>query len=133
MGSVTGIEWCDATWNPLRGCSRVSAEDQATADERIPLLLETPAALRFLSAEPLLGPLNLPGKLDWVICGGESGRGARPMNPAWTRSLRDECAAAGVPFFMKQMGSVYGAHKGRELPDDLKIKQFQQVRAEVKA
>ena len=130
----------------------VSVENQATADERIPLLLQTPAAVRFISAEPLLAPVDLlkteylalktsrlkypfpflPDEyrtkllhlLNWVICGGESGPGARPMHPDWARSLRDQCAAAGVPFFMKQMGSTYGPSKGHELPDDLNIKQF---------
>lgn len=142
-----------------------SIEDQATADTRIPDLLETPAALRFVSAEPLLGPVDLThiqdgvdddfsdcgghpdphypidsvgwGRtdaltgyywsttqtpdgvvdraneqvviyqptIDWVICGGESGPHARPMHPDWARSLRDQCVAAGVPFFFKQWGA----------------------------
>ena len=102
----------------------VSAEDQAAADERIPELLATPAAVRFVSLEPLLGPLSIerwvggqreagpPGAtygvpasdLDWVIVGGESGPGARPMHPDWPRQIRDQCAAAGVPFFFKQWG-----------------------------
>lgn len=105
-----------------------SVEDQATADTRIPHLLATPAAIRFVSAEPLLGPVDLtrvwarmpgggqslwnslhrrdPGEsaLDWVITGGESGPGARPMHPDWPRSLRDQCQAAGVAFFFKQWG-----------------------------
>jgi protein gp37 len=129
----------------------VSAENQVAADERIPLLLQTPAAVRFISAEPLLGPVELselpsasgigrhldslsnagvdrgaliPSKLDWVICGGESGPGAREMKPEWTRSIRDQCKTANVAFFIKQMGSVYGPHKGHELPADLNIKQF---------
>lgn len=103
----------------------VSVEDQVTADARIPPLLETPAATRFVSAEPLIGPIRLKRDfmcrhcyprlclnnvyhkqmlLDWVICGGESGPGARPMHPAWARSLRDQCVAAGVAFFFKQWG-----------------------------
>lgn len=120
----------------------VSAEDQTRADERIPPLLATPAALRFLSAEPLLGPVDITPylfivthedeaqiacgcgddplpfrdpattpaaeiatpRLDWVICGGESGRAARPMHPDWARALRYQCAAAQVPFFFKQWG-----------------------------
>jgi protein gp37 len=110
-----------------------SIEDQATADARIPHLLDTPAAVRFLSAEPLLGPVDLTeiahhrpdlrafvvydalrgyggfsgnrmNRLDWVICGGESGPGARPMHPDWARSLRDQCEAAEVAFFYKQTG-----------------------------
>jgi protein gp37 len=101
----------------------VSCERQQEADERIPLLLQTPAAIRFISAEPLLGPINLtrintPGNglgwfdafaspdhcLDWVIVGGESGRSARPMHPQWARDICDQCEAAGVPFFFKQWG-----------------------------
>ncbi|WP_068929322.1 DUF5131 family protein [Planobispora rosea] len=87
----------------------VSVEDAHWARIRIPSLLRTPAAIRFISAEPLLGPLDLTGwlgtdGLDWVITGGESGPRARPPHPAWFRSLRDQCAAAGVPFFFKQWG-----------------------------
>lgn len=113
----------------------VSVEDQTRADERVPDLLATPAAVRFISAEPLLGPVNLSNfdcngrglgfywvnaltgghddmcrpcapvpKLDWVIVGGESGPGARPMHPAWARSLRDQCTNAGVAFHFKQWG-----------------------------
>lgn len=100
----------------------VSVEDQARANERIPALLGTPAAIRFVSAEPLLGPVDitairrtraegfmrpLDGRfntLNWLIVGGESGPGARPMHPDWARSLRDQCQAAGVPFFFKQWG-----------------------------
>lgn len=101
----------------------VSIENQKTAGERIPLLLQTPAAVRFVSAEPLLGPVSfrwaqweplsrdrvtnhLDGlrRLDWIIVGGESGPGARPMHPDWARSIRDQCQAAGVPFFFKQWG-----------------------------
>ncbi len=93
----------------------VSVENQHFADERIPLLLGTPAAVRWISAEPLLGPVDLkqflrrgrldpdPG-LDWVVCGGESGPNARPMHPDWARSLRNQCVANGVPFFFKQWG-----------------------------
>lgn len=90
----------------------VSVENQAAAEDRIPLLLATPALNRFVSAEPLLGPLRLerwlglgaggaPG-LDWVIVGSESGPGARSMDLAWVRDIRDQCARASVPFFFKQ-------------------------------
>ncbi len=96
----------------------VSVEDQPCADERIPDLLATPAAIRFLSCEPLLGPVELRdiedgidvlrrrsgARIDWIIAGGESGPGARPAHPDWFRSLRDQCTAAGVPFFFKQWG-----------------------------
>lgn len=93
----------------------VSVEDQAAADERIPHLRATPAAIRFISGEPLLGPVDIMDEtedgtlrggplLDWVIVGGESGPNARPMHPDWARSLRDQCEQAGVPFFFKQWG-----------------------------
>ena len=113
-----------------------SVENQATADERIPHLLRCPAAVRFLSIEPLLGPVNLhacsnfsasghgpswlspipsgaggmTSTIDWVIVGGESGPGARPMHPDWARSIRDQCQAAGVPFFFKQWGAFIWEH-----------------------
>jgi protein gp37 len=102
----------------------VSAETQEYADSRIPLLMETPAAVRGVSAEPLLGPVDLSpwttwrdgslrssepdagiAGLDWVIVGGESGPKARPMQLAWARALRDQCTQAGVPFFFKQWGA----------------------------
>ena len=114
----------------------VSVEDQANADLRIPALLDTPAAVRFLSCEPLLGPMDLqmaaprpctcgPGQTfligetrahktgcpalrwpfpDWVIVGGESGPGARPMHPEWVRSLRDQCRYGCAAFHFKQWG-----------------------------
>jgi len=93
----------------------VTAEDQQRATERIPILLKIPAAMRFVSIEPMLGEVDLSahggihcpearGLLDWAIAGGETGPGARPMNPEWARSLRDQCQAAGVPFFFKQWG-----------------------------
>lgn len=97
----------------------VSCENQATADERIPLLLQIPAAVRFLSCEPLLGPISLPTAFcqlptgsNWVIAGGESGHKARPMHPDWVRSLRDQCANANVPFFFKQWGNFSPIQKG---------------------
>ncbi|MBN9069527.1 MAG: DUF5131 family protein, partial [Rhizobiales bacterium] len=150
-----------ATWPLPNVWLGISAERQQEAAERIPDLLATPAAVRFVSAEPLLGPLdfrcltvggdgeldalsalswqqiwdnqwspevtgvphdeaiegfldwyNLPvmptglahPSLDWIIVGGESGNGARPMHPDWARSIRNQCAAAGVPFFFKQWG-----------------------------
>lgn len=92
-----------------------SVENQEAADERIPYLLQVPAAVRFLSCEPLLGeihfsktwqllPNNQINKIDWVITGGESGHNARPVHPEWIRSLRNQCQAANVPFFFKQWG-----------------------------
>ena len=120
----------------------VSVEDQKRADERIPLLLETPARVRFISAEPLLGEIDLrmlhhdhitnvnaltgrhgmewplegkTNKLDWVIVGGESGPGARPMEKDWARSLRDQCVEANVPYFFKQHGGANKKETGRVL------------------
>lgn len=118
-----------------------TVEDQRRADERAPVLLEVKTqGVRFLSCEPLLGPVDLTslkdpdgmtvdalrgywcdnphatdadgdtGGIRWVIAGGESGRGARPMHPAWARSLRDQCTRAGVPFFFKQWGAWGPVH-----------------------
>jgi protein gp37 len=90
----------------------VSVENQATADERIPQLLKTPAAVRFLSCEPLLGPIDFSkvpenqGRIDWVIVGGESGGGARPFDVEWVRSIVHQCKAASVACFVKQLGAV---------------------------
>lgn len=87
--------------------------NQDEADRDIPKLLDIPAEYRFLSIEPLLGPIDLnaanglhgdPGQIDWVIVGGESGSNARPMHPDWVRLLRNRCIEAGVPFFFKQWG-----------------------------
>lgn len=107
----------------------VSCEDQKTADERIPILLQTPAAVRFVSIEPMLGAVNLPEKalcpcscyagrprnphpdcagqptIDWVIVGGESGPGARPCRIEWIESVVAQCKAAGVPCHVKQLGA----------------------------
>lgn len=124
--NLTNREW------PLKNIWHlVSVEDQKTADERIPLLLQIPSAVRGLSCEPLLMPINLKeirpggthffnclsepvlhkgymplakGLVNWVIVGGESGHKAKPMHPDWVRSIREQCAAAGVPFFFKQWG-----------------------------
>ena len=159
------------------GCS---IEDQHRADERIPHLLRIPAAVRFLSCEPLLGPVDLTQRFDdgasrnyltgqfhglqckgenghpdfvaetcdpklprihWIIVGGESGHGARPMLLDWARSLRDQCGAAVVPFFCKQLGAhpraltyagvaevlVLKDAKGgdpTEWPADLRVREF---------
>lgn len=124
------------TWRPKDNIwLGVTAENQEQADRRIPILLQIPAAKRFVSIEPMLGAIQfetrwffpvpfdfdkravvstkevfendllapMPG-LDWVICGGETGPKSRPMHPDWVRSLRDQCKAAGVPFFFKQWG-----------------------------
>lgn len=91
--------------------------ESARYTHRIDLLRQTGAAVKFLSLEPLLAPLpslNLDG-IDWVIVGGESGPGARPMQADWARDIRDQCAAAGVPFHFKQWGGVFKKRNGREL------------------
>lgn len=102
-----------------------SVENQATAEERIPFLQKTPAAVRFLSCEPLLGPLDLREYLNpfaslgceihWVIVGGESGWNARPMKKTWVRSIRKQCHDAGVAFFFKQWGGAKKKKAGRVL------------------
>ena len=130
----------------------VTCEDQRTADDRIPLLLKTPAAVRFLSCEPLLEDLYLNleenGKhpdydwgIDWVIAGGESGHKGRFCDITWIRSIVDQCESAGVPCFVKQLGSspvvgMNGDHpifysratgKGNdpeEWPEDLRVREF---------
>lgn len=149
----------------------VSAEDQQRADERIPHLLRVPAAVRFLSVEPQLGPVDLskwiqcpycdgpeadyhtacinPIGLRWVIQGGESGPGARPFDLAWARSIRDQCKAAGVAYFLKQLGAwptieehgrpeaarerfALKSKKGgavEEWPKDLRVRQWPDVRS----
>ena len=140
-----------------------SVEDQAAADERIPHLLRTPAAVRFLSCEPLLGSLDIrqaltyhrrPGEdfgsggnyladlrgVDWIIVGGESGPGARPCHTAWIRSLVEQCRAAGMAVFVKQLGArpispdghSFGWSTGQdrkggdphEWPNDLRVREF---------
>ncbi len=136
----------------------VSVENQATADERIPPLLQAPAAVRFISAEPLLGPVDVEAflgdgesaiggmefiELDWVIVGGESGPGARPFNIEWARSIVQQCAAAGVACFVKQMGAkpfmaedcaigfTLRDRKGGDMaewPEDLRVRQMPEVR-----
>lgn len=151
MDDIAPAHWCTREIEDFGGWPLpnvwlgTSCEDQAAADVRVPELLRTPAALRFISAEPLLGgidfrtlrgpPIDYPeaasrahwidsltgehgsflpmsrtvrqdryAHLDWIIVGGESGPGARPMHPAWARDIRDQCAAAGVAFFFKQNG-----------------------------
>ncbi len=82
-----------------------STENQEWFDRRIGPLLSTPARIHFLSAEPLIGPIDMRRyRPSWVIVGGESGHGARPMHPDWARSLRDQCQVAGVAFHFKQFG-----------------------------
>ena len=116
----------------------VTAENQEQADKRIPILLSIPAAKRFVSIEPMLeyvdiskylrivnengfsdygGPFSGRDKLDWVICGGESGPKARPIHPGWVRSLRDQCEGVGAPFFFKQWGEWHPNWHEMKRPD----------------
>ena len=123
----------------------VTAENQRTADERIPILLDTPAAKRFVSVEPMLEEIDLnlfrndrstyvmskvnhhPGYectgqrsfVDWVICGAETGQNSRPMDLKWARDLRNQCAEANVPFFFKKAGPI-----GTLIPVDLMIREY---------
>lgn len=95
-----------------------SVETQEYADKRIPLLLEAPAAIRFLSCEPLLGPLDLTpwiSSLDWIITGGESGPRFRPVDVEWVRAIRDQSVNAQVAFFHKQNGGRTPKARGRDL------------------
>jgi protein gp37 len=95
----------------------VSVENRRHGLPRIDHLRDTPASVKFLSVEPLLedlGAIDLSG-ISWVIVGGESGHGARPMTEEWVRSLRDQCLDSGVPFFFKQWGGVRKGQTGREL------------------
>ena len=121
-----------------------TVEDQQRADKRIPELLKIPAKVRFLSCEPLLGPVDLRGpglyagdsiapaaiidyepRIHWAIAGGESGPGFRPFNPDWARSLRDQCKAAHVAFHMKQMGGLKPSMMP-STPNDLMIREYPQ-------
>jgi len=113
-------DWSNGWSNVWLG---VTAENQEMANKRIPILLSIPAAIRFVSIEPMLGPVDLTFNLqfehpdnegygveiikglDWVIVGGESGSHARPMHPDWIRQIRDQCQASGTPFFFKQWGA----------------------------
>lgn len=134
----------------------VSVEDQKWADIRVPALIQTPAAVRFLSCEPLVDEVNLPDAapvepywhsgIDWVIVGGESGPGARPMDAQWAHSLVEQCRDGDVAVFVKQMGSVWasdwnvegksvrahGDSKGGNWdywPADLRVREFPIVEA----
>lgn len=115
------------TWRPKDNVwLGVSVEDQKAANERVPWLIGVPVAVRFLSCEPLLGPVDISFSINehkigpfakpainwihWVIAGGESGKDARPMHPDWVRSLRDQCKEADVPFFFKQWGEYAPVH-----------------------
>lgn len=173
----TGDYGCDIQMPLPNVWLGTSVENQAAADERIPHLLKCPAAVRFLSCEPLLGPVDLTrvdgnrstcettcmvnsltgnhtdmgrpcaetGVVHWVIAGGESGPGHRPMDLTWVSSLKDQCESAGVPIFIKQLGGTFyhsgyrngdddihagpkgGDWEHHNFPDDLKIREFPEV------
>lgn len=137
------IVYHDTGYPPRNLWLGVSVEDQATADERIPILLDTPAAVRFISAEPLLGPVDITPylthvtwqemiehqsetghencqsvALDWVILGGESGPGARRCDVDWIRQLKNQCQTAKVPVFVKQLGEKSTSSILTRLPTD---------------
>jgi protein gp37 len=137
-----GYDNCGPTWPLVNVWLGVSCENQATADQRIPLLLKVPAAVRFLSCEPLLGPISFEGrwvdhpnpvahenwldKIDWLICGGESGHKSRPMEIDLVRSLKDQCAAVGTAFFMKQgaRANWYDFKNFDSFPADLQVREW---------
>ena len=101
------IKASGSSWPPNNVHLGVSVEDQAAATKRIPSLMGTPAYIRFLSVEPLIGPVDLgsylsTGRIDWVIAGAESGPGARPMQEDWVRVIRDQCVRYNVKLFYKQ-------------------------------
>lgn len=167
MYQARGKEWHwpdeEPSWPLPNVWLLVSTEDQETFDERVPELLRCPAVVRGVSAEPLLGPIDVtmlhsvwdkhgepsgprPG-IQWVIVGGESGHLARECDLAWVRRIRNDCANAGVPLFVKQLGSapiqnwVVARNHGSlealrhpkggepsEWPDDLRIRQFPEVK-----
>jgi len=140
------VEWAEAWINgcpPANVWLGTSVENQEQADLRIPHLLAAPAAVRFLSCEPLLGPVDLTTlplsngerrlnclrrasvfapHINWVIVGGESGPGARPMHSDWARNLRDQCTAAGVSFFFKQWGEYKPFYPTEPKPDGIGAK-----------
>jgi len=148
--------WLTGSWVPANVRIGTTVENQEMADKRIPELLKIPARVRFLSCEPLLGPIDFTaigyphpllrwhcrncdarvicatcpvcgyaseriGAIDWIIVGGESGPHARTMQIQWARDLRNQCVAANVPFFMKQMTQK------ALIPDDLMIREFPNV------
>lgn len=137
-------QWLDNLW------LGVSVEDQERADQRIPLLLDTPAAIRFVSAEPLLGHVRLDEirgsngldylpltgttapepRIHWVIVGGESGPGARPMQIEWAHQLVRQCQQAGIAVFVKQLGSHFGRdhHNIDAFPPGLQVREYPDTR-----
>ena len=112
------VDW-NSGWNNTWIGVSIENQDYVYRKE---LLADVPAKVRFISAEPLIGPINFGSleKIDWIISGGESGPRARPMNPQWAISIRDQCLEASVPFFHKQNGGSKredGAWGGRLLDE----------------
>ena len=103
-----------------------SIEDQTRADQRIPALTAVPAPVHFLSVEPLLSPVRLELRdIEWVIVGGESGRGCRPFNVEWARDIRDQCRASDTSYFLKQLGGYPDKrHQLSDFPEDLRIREI---------
>jgi protein gp37 len=134
FGGYWGLDkWPDNIW------IGTSVEDQQRADERVPELLKIPAKVKFLSVEPMLEEISLTpalypnghtsrgerGLIDWVICGGESGAGCRPMELKWVYNLAAQCVGSGVPFFMKQLGGHPSKRdKLVDFPEDLRVREY---------
>jgi protein gp37 len=120
IGAMLPVDWRDGPYpNIWLGTTAENQEQYGLRFHRH--LYDIPAAVRFVSYEPALGPLVIAGEYDrpdWIICGGESGPGARLMDPEWARSLRDQCKHDGIAFFMKQMTGK------APIPDDLLVRQF---------
>lgn len=119
--------WMTETTLPRNIWLGVSAEDQRRANERIPILLDIPAAVRFVSAEPLLGPIDFRPWLDdigWIIVGGESGKNHRPMDLEWLASIVEQCRYAGVPCYVKQDSAFRDSQQGRISDELWSVKEF---------
>jgi protein gp37 len=126
ISRMVPLSWM-RTW-PAHVWIGTTTENQALADRRIPALLKIPASVRFLSVEPLVGPipaLPLDG-IHWVLVAGESGSKARAMDLSWARAIRDRCADADVAFFVKQLGGRPGSTRGEleQMPEDLRIREY---------
>lgn len=126
IGAIIAQHWLDG-YPPPNVWVGTTVED-GPRKERLDQLRAIPARVRFLSCEPLiadLGYIDLANGIHWVIAGGESGPGCRPMDIEWARSLKDQCAAAGVAFFMKQLGGV-SKHRGEltDFPEDMRVREF---------
>ena len=145
MSGMVPASWME-DW-PSHVWLGTSVEKQHCANQRIPILTKLPAKVVFLSCEPLLGPLDLEGLayesagpewaghnklIDWIIVGGESGHGARPMKAEWAMSILEQCRTANISFFFKQLGSVWSKQLGlltkgdllEEIPENFRVREF---------